>query len=59
MAFNAGFGIRFGIAVAAQVFAPLQHTDVLVEFIGHTFGDRQAEGTGPDYDHVVVFQGTS
>ena len=49
---DAGLRLRFGVGVAADVRAPVQHQDPLVQLGRHALGDRQAEETGTDDKEV-------
>ncbi|GFG65740.1 hypothetical protein MKUB_32300 [Mycobacterium kubicae] len=45
---DAGLRLGLGVRVAADVRAPLEHEDTLVELSRHALGNRQAEKAGAD-----------
>ena len=49
---DAGLRLRLGVGVAADVRAPLEHEDALVELRRHALGNRQTEESGTDDEEV-------
>ena len=49
---DAGLRLRLRVGVAADVRAPLQHQDSLVQLGRHALGNRQTEESGTDDKEV-------
>ncbi len=54
---DAGLRLRLGVRVAADVRAPVQHQDALVQLGRHALGNRQTEESGTDDKEVKTVEG--
>ena len=54
---DAGLGLVLGEGVAADVAAPVEDENALIELGGGALGDRQPEEAGADDDQVVFLVG--
>ena len=51
---DAGLRLGFGVRVAADVRAAIEHQDPLVQLGRHALSDRQAEESGTDDKEVIT-----